>query len=119
MYAGLIFGTLILEEFKIHFLAWFTKIWSICVVEWQKGSSAGTIEVYQRDSHSLFIYAMPTKWCMHAEWHKYYVDIKFWLNLNIMAELCFVEQIHEKLAGDSFTHNPQHIWINLMIQYYI
>ena len=31
MYAGLIFGTLILEEFKIHFLAWFSLY--ICVVE--------------------------------------------------------------------------------------
>ena len=26
--------------------------------------------------HSLTIYTMPTKWYMHAEWHKYYVDIK-------------------------------------------
>ena len=46
----------------------------------KKGSSAGMIEVYQRGSHLLFIYAMPTKWCMHAEWHKYYVNIKFRLN---------------------------------------
>ena len=81
----------------------------MCCGMTKKGSLAGTIEVYQRGFHSLFIYAMPTKWCMHAEWHKYCVDIKFRLNLNIMAELCFVEQIHEKLAGDSFTHNPQHI----------
>ena len=36
----------------------------------QKGSSAGTIEVHQRGSPSLVIYAMPTKWCMHGEWHK-------------------------------------------------
>ena len=45
-----------------------------------KGSSAGTIEAYQRDSHSLRIYAMPTKWCVHVEWHKYYLDIKFRVN---------------------------------------
>ena len=30
-------------------------------------------------THSI-IYAMPTKLCMHAEWHKYYLDIKFRLN---------------------------------------
>ena len=57
-----------------------THIYINCVVEWQKGSSAGTIEAYHRGSHSLFIYAMPRKWCVHAEWHKYYVDIKFRLN---------------------------------------
>ena len=52
----------------------------MCVLWNDKRVSAGTIEAHQRGSDSLFIYAMQTKRCMHAEWHKYYEDIKFRLN---------------------------------------
>ena len=63
-------GVSVDTELKVH-----------CVVEWDKGSPAGTIEAYQKVSlSSRIIYAMPTKWYMHADWHKYYVNIKFGLN---------------------------------------
>ena len=46
----------------------------------KRGHQLVPLKCMKRGSHSLFIYAKPTKWCMHAEWHKYYVDIKFRLN---------------------------------------